>query len=180
MTDKFDPADSRHQAIKEDLMLGIALKDIASMGEVDRALEAAGFQVIEAKDRAVAGNDPATPWYRPMEAQGKTVGNALRRIPLGRKVMMASTRLAEALRMSAEGAPRTSWGCWTVPPMPMSREARPGSFRRCTASWLGSLSRRLLTRPAWRFLAGLGGYLAPLPRHAEVQLLAWLQTRVSG
>ncbi len=104
MTDKFDPDDSRHQAIKEELMLGIALKDIATMSEVDRALEAAGFQVIEAKDRAVAGNEPATPWYRPMEAQGKTVGNALRRIPLGRKVMMAASRLAEALRILPKGS----------------------------------------------------------------------------
>ena len=53
MTDKFDPDDKRHRAIKKDLMRGIALKDIATMGEVNRALETAGFQVIEAKDRAV-------------------------------------------------------------------------------------------------------------------------------
>lgn len=104
MTDEFDPADSRHQAIKEDLMLGIALKDIATMGEVNRALEAAGFQVIEAKDRAVGENEPATPWYRPMEAQGKTVGNALRRIPLGRKAIIASSRLAEALKLFPKGS----------------------------------------------------------------------------
>ena len=49
LTDKFDPSDNRHLAIKKDLMHGIALKDIATMGEVTRALEAAGFQVIEAK-----------------------------------------------------------------------------------------------------------------------------------
>ena len=53
MTDKFDPGDIRHRAMKEDLMQGIALRDIATMGEVDQTLEAAGFQVIEAKDRAV-------------------------------------------------------------------------------------------------------------------------------
>ena len=53
MTDEFDPGDSRHRAIKRELMHGIALKDIATTGEVNRALEAAGFQLIEGIDRAV-------------------------------------------------------------------------------------------------------------------------------
>ena len=70
MTNKFDSNDSRHRAIKQDLMHGIALQDIATMGEVDRALEMAGFQLIEGNgpgargersDRAVvsAHGDPA-------------------------------------------------------------------------------------------------------------------------
>ena len=33
LTDKFDPTDSRHQAIKRDLMRGIALQDVATMAE---------------------------------------------------------------------------------------------------------------------------------------------------
>ena len=55
MTDKFDPNDSRHLALKGNLMHGIALKDIATMDEVNRALETAGFQVIEGMDRNVTG-----------------------------------------------------------------------------------------------------------------------------
>ena len=97
MTDKFDPGDNRHRTIKEGLMRGIALKDIATMGEVDRALEAAGFEIIEARDRAVDENSAATPWYQPMAARGNTVGSALRRIPLGRKVLTGAFRLAEAV-----------------------------------------------------------------------------------
>jgi len=104
MTDKFDPDDNRHRAIKQDLMHGIALKDIATMGEVDRALETAGFQVIEAKDRAVDENSPVTPWYQPMEARSNTLGNALRRTPLGRKALMMTLRLTEALRMFPKGS----------------------------------------------------------------------------
>ena len=104
MTDEFDPDDKRHQAIKKDLMHGIALKDIATMGEVNRALEAAGFQVIEAKDRAVDENSLATPWYQPMETRGKTLGSALRRIPLGRKAFIGASRLAEALRVFPKGS----------------------------------------------------------------------------
>ena len=104
MTDKFDHDDNRHRAINKDLMRGIALKDIATMGEVNRALETVGFQVIEAKDRAVEENGPTTPWYQPMETRGKTLDNALRRIPLGRKAFIATSRLAEALGMFPKGS----------------------------------------------------------------------------
>ena len=104
MTDKFDPDDDGHQAIKEDLMQGIALKDIATMGEVTGALETVGFQVIEAEDRAIEEKGPTTPWYQPMETRGKTLGNALRRTPLGRKAFIGTSRLAEALGMFPKGS----------------------------------------------------------------------------
>ncbi len=104
MTDKFDAGDDRHRAMKHDLMQGIALKDIATMGEVDRALEAAGFQVIEARDRAVEENGTSTPWYQPMETRGNTLGNALRRTPLGRKAIIGVSRLAEAFGMFPKGS----------------------------------------------------------------------------
>ena len=103
MTDKFDPGDARHRALKADLMQGIALKDIATMGEVNLALESAGFQVIEGKDRAVAENGPSIPWYRPMESRGSTLGNALRRTPPGRKATIAATRLLETVGMFPKG-----------------------------------------------------------------------------
>ncbi|MXY59044.1 MAG: methyltransferase domain-containing protein [Chloroflexi bacterium] len=104
MTDRFDPGDSRHQAIKRDLMHGIALKDIATMGEVDWALESAGFEVIEGIDRAVAENSAVTPWYQPMEAPGKTLGSALRRIPMGRKAYIGVARLAQVLGVFPKGS----------------------------------------------------------------------------
>ena len=104
MTDKFDPDDKRHRAIKKDLMRGIALKDIATMGEVNRALETAGFQVIEAKDRAVEENGPTTLWYQPMETRGKRLGTALRRIPLGRKAFIAISSLLEVVGMFPKGS----------------------------------------------------------------------------
>ena len=104
MTDKFDPDDKRHRAIKKDLMRGIALKDIATMGEVNRALETAGFQVIEAKDRAVEENGPTTLWYQPMETRGKRLGTALRRIPLRRKAFIAISSLLEVVGMFPKGS----------------------------------------------------------------------------
>ena len=104
MTGKFDPSVDRHQTIKNDLMLGIALNDIATMGEVNHALEMAGFEVIEAKDRAVEENGPTTPWYQPMEAGSRTLDNAFRRIPLGRKALLGTSKLAETLGMFPKGS----------------------------------------------------------------------------
>ena len=103
LTDEFDPNDSRHQAVKRDLMRGIALQDIANMAEVNQALEAAGFQVIEGMDRDVK-EGPSTPWYRPMEGRRGTLGNALYRIPWGRRVIIAGLKLAEALRLFPKGS----------------------------------------------------------------------------
>ena len=110
LTDKFDPGDRRHQAIKKELMQGIALNDIATKAEVNQALETAGFQVIEARDMAVADDADAeqdsltTPWYRPMETQGGTVGNAVRRTPVGRNAIIWVSRLAEMLGVFPKGS----------------------------------------------------------------------------
>ena len=104
MTDMFDPGDNGHQALKHDLMQGIALKEIATTLEVNQALETAGFQVIEGRDLAVAENGPTTPWYQPMERRHGRLGNALYRTPLGRKAFIVASRLAEALRIFPKGS----------------------------------------------------------------------------
>ena len=104
MTDKFDPGDTRHRAMKKDPMQGIALRDIATTGEVNRALEAAEFQGIEAKDRAVDENGETTPWYKPKESWSNTLSSSLRGTPLGRKAIMAMSRLAEAMGMFPKGS----------------------------------------------------------------------------
>ena len=106
MTGKFDPDNDRHRAIKQDLVRGIALKDIETMDGVDRALESAGFRIVEGVDRAVAQDGPATPWYRPMEAWGGTVASALRRTPAGRRALIGASRLAELLGVFPKGSSR--------------------------------------------------------------------------
>ena len=104
MTEKFDQSDSRHRAIKQDLMQGIALKDIATTAEVNQTLEAVGFQVVEARDRAVVEDGPTVPWYQPLATRRRTVGNALYRIPLGRRAFIGASRLAETLGMLPKGS----------------------------------------------------------------------------
>ena len=102
LTDTFDPNDHRHLAIKQDLMHGIALSDIATFGQVERALEAVGFEVIEGMDRA-STEVPSIPWYQPMERRAGA-GAALRRLPWGRTAMIAGTRLAEVVRLFPKGS----------------------------------------------------------------------------
>lgn len=104
LTDRFNPDDSWHRAVKRELMYGTALKDIATTGEVDRALEIAGFQVIEGSDLAVEENGPVVPWYRPMETRRGTVGNALRTTSLGRKAFLGAFRLAEMVGVFPKGS----------------------------------------------------------------------------
>ncbi len=103
LTDKYDPNNSRHRAIKRDLMRGIALKDIATFGEVNHALEAAGFEVIEGMNRDVK-EGPSTPWYQPMETRHGTLGNLVRRLPFGRKVFIVGSKLAEVLGLFPKGS----------------------------------------------------------------------------
>ena len=106
ITDKYDSDDDRHRAIKQNLTRGIALKDIATMDEVNQALQEVGFEVIEGMDRAVEknGGRPATPWYHPMETRHGTLGNSLYRVPLGRKAFIGASRLVEALGVFPEGS----------------------------------------------------------------------------
>ena len=103
MTERFDPTDTRHDAIKRDLMKGIALKDIVTFGEVDRALESAGFEVVEGMDRDQQ-EEPSTPWYQPMQNRQGTLGSFLRRVPLGRKAIFAGLRLAEVFKQFPKGS----------------------------------------------------------------------------
>ena len=103
LTDVFNPEDNHHQTIKQNLMNGIALNDIATFRQVDSALEAAGFHILESMDRDVQ-EGPSTPWYQPMQSRHGTLGNALRRLPQGRRAIIAGSRLAEALRLFPKGS----------------------------------------------------------------------------
>ena len=104
ITDRFDPGDAQHRAIKANLMLGIALKDIATTFEVNRDLKSAGFQIIEAKDRAVGESSSAIPWYQPMERHLVKLGIGSRGIPVSRKTFLFASRLAETLRVFPKGS----------------------------------------------------------------------------
>ena len=104
MTDEFDPDDDGHRGIKQELMHGIALRDIATTHEVDLALEAVGFEVVDGMDRGSYANGSTTPWYQPMEKSSAMLSKGLFRIPAGRKVFIRVSRLAEELRVLPRGS----------------------------------------------------------------------------
>ncbi len=103
LTDKFDPNDRLHRELKRDLQRDIALKDLATFGEVTQALEAAGFHIIEGVDRGISG-EGTTPWYQPMESRHGMLGNFLLRLPQGRRAMVAGSKLAEMVGLFPKGS----------------------------------------------------------------------------
>ena len=103
MTEKFNPDHHLHRTVKDKLMSGIALKEIATFSEVDRAIEAAGFQIIQAADMDDREGQ-GIPWYWPMERRSGTLRNAFRRTPLGRKALIAGLRIAETFRFFPKGS----------------------------------------------------------------------------
>ena len=98
LTDAFDPTNAHHQRIKEELMRGIALYEIASFNEVNQILESVGFEILEASDLG-AKSESSTPWYSPMEGQHSVVGNFIRRTPFGRKIFESAMRIGEVTRI---------------------------------------------------------------------------------
>ncbi len=103
LTGAFDAGNRRHRKIKEQLMLGIALHDIATFAEVNQALEAVGFEVVEGMDRNVQ-TGPGIPWYQPMAGRGGRLSSAVRRTPIGRKAMIGGLKLAETVKLFPEGS----------------------------------------------------------------------------
>lgn len=101
LTDEFDPQDTGHQRIRSDIMKGSGLPDIASPSEVCTSLEKAGFELLNAYDRA-SESDPGMPWYRPLQGRDLSL-RGIPRIPVGRALINLALRVGERLRVVPEG-----------------------------------------------------------------------------
>ncbi len=102
LTDKFDPRNAEHQWIKNEIMVGDALPEIASMPEICDALCAAGFELLEARDRALE-SDPGTPWYRALQGRDLTL-SSIPRTPFGRVLTNLTLWVGEGLRLFPNGS----------------------------------------------------------------------------
>ncbi len=102
LTDDFDPANAEHQWIKNEIMVGDALPEIASMPEICDALRTAGFELLEAGDRAPE-SDPGTPWYRALQGRDLTL-SSIPRTPFGRALTNLTLRAGERLRLFPKGS----------------------------------------------------------------------------
>ncbi len=116
LTDVFDTSNAQHAQIKQGIMTGSGLPDIASTAEVCDAMRAAGFELIEARDLA-ADSDPETPWYRPLQGRDFSLAS-LPRTPPGRALTNLTLRIGEKLRLAPKGAREVStflnWGADTL------------------------------------------------------------------
>ena len=72
------------------------------MPEICDALHAAGFEVLEARDRA-SESDPETPWYRALQGRDFTF-SSIPRTPFGRALTNLTLRVGERLRLFPEGS----------------------------------------------------------------------------
>ena len=106
MTDRYDPDDREHRRIKHDIELAYGIPDMITAEACRRSMVAAGFEILEASDRAQTG-DPETPCYSPLEASGFSL-RAMARSPIGRRVVNRALGVLEAVRPSARGSRRVS------------------------------------------------------------------------
>ncbi len=102
LTEKFEPGNAEHRRIESDIMVGDALPNIATTSEVSAALQAAGFELLEARDRAPEA-DPETPWYRALQGRDFSL-SSIPRTPAGRALANLTLRVGERLRLFPEGA----------------------------------------------------------------------------
>ncbi len=102
LTDTFEPGNAEHQRIKNDIMVGDALPDIALTSEICAVLRTAGFELLEAQDRAPE-SDPETPWYRALQGRDLTF-SSIPRTPVGRALTNLTLRVLERLRVVPEDA----------------------------------------------------------------------------
>lgn len=102
LTERFDPQDPQHAAVKRGIEEGDALPDLTPCAHVDRALAAAGFEVLETRDLTPACH-PDTPWYLPL-AGGELTPAGLGMSPVGRRVTRTVVRGLQAVRLVPRGA----------------------------------------------------------------------------
>ena len=102
LTDIFDPGNAEHRRIENDIMVGDALPEIASTSEICDALRRAGFELLDAHDRAPE-SDPQTPWYRALQGRDLTL-SSIPRTPFGRALTNLTLRVGERLRLFPEGS----------------------------------------------------------------------------
>ena len=106
ITEDFDSQNAEHLRIKEDIMRGDALPDIAATSEVCDALRTAGFELLDAHDRAPESH-PKMPWYRSLQGRDFTL-TSMPRTPMGRALTNLTLRVGERLRMFPEGTATVS------------------------------------------------------------------------
>lgn len=106
LTPSWDAANPEHVAICRGIEEGNSLPALASTDEVVRALEAAGFEVLDHRDVAL-DSDPETPWYTPLSGDGLSL-RTMAQSPVGRWLTERTVTVLESVGLAPEGTKRVS------------------------------------------------------------------------
>jgi sterol 24-C-methyltransferase len=99
MTDAYDADNKEHREIKEGIVVGSGLPDLTHTSEVDNALKAAGFDILEARDRAPE-SDP--PWYSALQGRDLSL-SSIPRTQIGQRLTNMSVGLMEKIGLAPKG-----------------------------------------------------------------------------
>ena len=99
MTDRYDPADPTHRALKDGIVVGGGLPDMGTRSDVVAALDAAGFELLFQEDCGAVGD---VPWYEPL-APHRLTPATFRSSPIGRRVTGGLLKVLEALHLVPRG-----------------------------------------------------------------------------
>jgi sterol 24-C-methyltransferase len=105
LTDTFDPNNPEHRDIKEHIMVGNGLPELRHHSVVIKALEDAGFEVLEAEDLALKSE---VPWYQPIDPNRRLRLEQFKTTWLGRNITHYAVWLLEKLGIAPKGTMSTS------------------------------------------------------------------------
>jgi len=117
MTDKYDSKNEEHRRIKKGIEEGDSLPDLVHTSEVNRALEAAGFKVVESADISPSEGPNEVPWYQTLEATGFSLSVAnMKHSRVGIALTHAMCAVMEFLRLAPKGTTATHAFLIKAPP----------------------------------------------------------------
>jgi len=107
VTDKYDPKNQKHVALREGIEVGNGLPVLATGEGVKKALVKAGFELVEAFDAQRCVHEPGQiPWYEALG--GAYTVKGFRRTKPGRAVTQVLVTVLEALRIAPKGTTKVS------------------------------------------------------------------------
>lgn len=111
MTDRYDPTNEDHQILKKKIEEGNGLPDVTTCKECLKAMEAAGFEIVEAYDYAEEGGYEdkklAKPWYTPLMPSWNPISQRFQFNWLGAAVTNSTIYLMELLWIAPKGTVTT-------------------------------------------------------------------------
>jgi len=99
MTDKYDPKNGYHKAIKEGIEIGNSLPDISNADDVKAALASVGFELLDCADLALTSE---ADWYEKFAP--KCTLSGFKTTPLGIKLTNLAVRTMEAVKLAPAGS----------------------------------------------------------------------------